>query len=1213
MPRNDNDSLNDEATLQGGKEKPAVDPSLSDHSTFSGGEDSSLDGQHVQPDRHIRIVDLGSRYEIHETLGKGGMGEVLLASDTMLGRKVAIKRIIGNAASSTTAAARFLTEAKSVAALNHPCVVQIHDFGRDAQGPFLIMEYVSGGTLLDRCKQGPIAIEEAINLTCRLCDGISCAHSAGIIHRDIKPANILLTEDGVPKLTDFGLAKAETRDHTITIAGAVLGTLDFMPPEQRQDAALADSRSDIWSLAATLYQMVTGKSPKIIRFDLLPPSLTSVLGKALEESKDDRYQSASELRDDLRKSLTETNALDSASVGLNAGECPSCHKLNEPNRKFCSSCGDSLRVKCLSCDAEIAVWEKFCGECGSNQEILLATRNTDYKDMQTRATVLRQEYQFTECLELASKLTTLDEDHFLAFKDWGAKFAAEVESEREQLNVQTETHFGEARKHRESFDYPAAIHAMERIPEPLRSAPIRKYFDTIVSEQDESKSLMAEIKTSIANRTFEGLLPKVERGLELRGDRKDLLELRSQLIAREQKLQILEKQRDEAYEAAANLLAKGDAKAAIARTNAVKMKTILPSQQELKERLNELVAAERALAQLVSDCKVDGAIGPAGVCKLLLAVTYYLELNPHHPKIAQTCNDLLSRLARNPASHSEFLSRALADMILRSKAIEIPDPVLNLANRKLEQPIIGIDVGMTNSVVAVMEGNTPKLIPNQEGKVSTPSMVAFTDQQDAIVGEAACRQAITNPTRTVASAKRFIGRRRQELGPDKNTASHGISGASHEYVKIEVGEKHYSPQEVSAKVLRKLKEAAHEYLGYWVNDAVISVPAYFNDSQRNATMDAAELAGLDVTRMINNPVATALAYGFNKNKDEAIMVLDLGGGSFDVAVIEIADTGNVGSGDAEPVCHVFQVLSYSGDTNLGGVDFDAVLLNYVADDFMRQHAVDLRDDAMTFQCLQEACEIAKKDLSSLPETQINLPHISGADGTSTGLTMKITRSKFEELVHPLIERCRQPILTALEDAFFAVSDIDEIILVGGSSRIPKVRELVKSIFGKDPHQGVNSEEVVAVGAALQGSILAGERTDMLVLDATPFRLGIETDGGVMTALVERNTTIPVEKEHVFSTVIDDQTGVNIRVFEGEHDMVSHNRLLADFNLEGLPPQPRGVGQIRVKFDVETNGVVSVSAKDLNSGQKASVMLNGSAALSQAEGEPPPRQYPTLNP
>ena len=260
MPRNDNDSLNDEATLQGGKEKPAVDPSLSDHSTFSGGEDSSLDGQHVQPDRHIRIVDLGSRYEIHETLGKGGMGEVLLASDTMLGRKVAIKRIIGNAASSTTAAARFLTEAKSVAALNHPCVVQIHDFGRDAQGPFLIMEYVSGGTLLDRCKQGPIAIEEAINLTCRLCDGISCAHSAGIIHRDIKPANILLTEDGVPKLTDFGLAKAETRDHTITIAGAVLGTLDFMPPEQRQDAALADSRSDIWSLAATLYQMVTGQT-----------------------------------------------------------------------------------------------------------------------------------------------------------------------------------------------------------------------------------------------------------------------------------------------------------------------------------------------------------------------------------------------------------------------------------------------------------------------------------------------------------------------------------------------------------------------------------------------------------------------------------------------------------------------------------------------------------------------------------------------------------------------------------------------------------------------------------------------------------------------------------------------------------------------------------------------------------------------------------------
>ena len=513
------------------------------------------------------------------------------------------------------------------------------------------------------------------------------------------------------------------------------------------------------------------------------------------------------------------------------------------------------------------------------------------------------------------------------------------------------------------------------------------------------------------------------------------------------------------------------------------------------------------------------------------------------------------------------------------------------------EKIIGIDLGTTNSVVAVMEGTEVKVIPNAEGNRLTPSVVAFTDKSETIVGEPARRQAVTNPRRTIFSVKRFMGRRHSEVESEEKIVPYQVVGGANEYVKVQIGDQQFTPQEISAKVLRKLKEAAEAYLGHRVSKAVITVPAYFNDAQRQATKDAGQIAGLEVARIINEPTAAALAYGLDKTKDQKIIVFDLGGGTFDVSVLEVAM-----SNDDDKNSKVFEVISTSGDGHLGGDDFDQALVNYVANQFAKDNGLDLRKEPMSLQRLQEACEKAKKELSSLPQTDINLPFIT-ADATGPKhLQMTITRSVFEGLVDDLIERCRKPVLQALQDAKMKPSDIDEVVLVGGSTRVPKVREIVKEIFGKEPHQGVNPDEVVAIGAAIQGAVLSGDRRDVLLLDVTPLTLGIETEGGVLTALIERNTTIPVEKKQTFSTAADGQTAVTVSVFQGERKMAQQNRLLDQFNLEGIDSQSRGVPQIEVKFDIDQNGILNVSAKDLKSGKQSSVKIEQSSGLSKDEIE-----------
>lgn len=504
----------------------------------------------------------------------------------------------------------------------------------------------------------------------------------------------------------------------------------------------------------------------------------------------------------------------------------------------------------------------------------------------------------------------------------------------------------------------------------------------------------------------------------------------------------------------------------------------------------------------------------------------------------------------------------------------------------VSEKVIGIDLGTTNSVVSVMEGSEPKVIANLEGNRLTPSVVAFTDKE-ILVGEPAKRQAVTNPHNTVYSVKRFMGRRHKEVASEEKTVPYKVLGGNEDYVKIGANNKEYTPPQISAMILQKLKESAESYLGHKVNKAVITVPAYFNDAQRQATKDAGQIAGLEVSRIINEPTAAALAYGLEKKKDQKIAVFDLGGGTFDVSVLEVSD-------------ELVEVLSTNGDTHLGGDDFDEVLIGHIANDFKSKNGINLRSDAMALQRLREAAEKAKKELSSQQQTDINLPFITADASGAKHLQMNITRSEFERLIDPLVERTRGPVVNALKDAKLKPAEIDEVVLVGGSTRVPMVQEFVKKLFGKEPHKGVNPDEVVSIGAAIQGGIISGEVTDVVLMDVTPLSLGIETEGGVMTVLIERNATIPTTKSETFSTAADNQSAVTVSVYQGERPMARDNRLLDQFNLDGIPPAPRGVPQVEVTFDIDVNGILSVSANDKATGKKQSVKIQNSSGLSEEE-------------
>jgi molecular chaperone DnaK len=501
--------------------------------------------------------------------------------------------------------------------------------------------------------------------------------------------------------------------------------------------------------------------------------------------------------------------------------------------------------------------------------------------------------------------------------------------------------------------------------------------------------------------------------------------------------------------------------------------------------------------------------------------------------------------------------------------------------------IIGIDLGTTNSVVAIMEGGQPKVLINDSGSRLTPSVVGFTEKGERLVGQRARNQQVTNPQNTVFSIKRFMGRRHHEVSSEEKTVPFAIIGGPDELVRVKAGGKEYAPPEISAMVLRDLKATAERYLGEPVTRAVITVPAYFNDSQRQATKEAGQIAGLTVERIINEPTAAALAYGLEKKANERIAVFDLGGGTFDISILDVGE-------------NVFEVLSTNGDTHLGGDDYDKVLIDHVAEEFRKKEGVELRKDPMALQRLKEACERAKCELSGSMETTINLPYITADAGGPKHLQMTLTRAKLEQLTDHLTERCRGPVMQALKDAKLSPKDVDEVVLVGGSTRMPRVQQLVKEIFGKEPNMSVNPDEVVAVGAAIQGAVLSGEKSDIVLLDVTPLSLGVETLGGVMTVLIPRNTTIPTSKKEIFSTAADSQPAVDIHVLQGERKMADDNRTLGRFQLTGIPPAPRGIPQIEVTFDIDANGILNVSAKDLGTGKEQTIQIKSSSGLDESE-------------
>jgi molecular chaperone DnaK len=504
--------------------------------------------------------------------------------------------------------------------------------------------------------------------------------------------------------------------------------------------------------------------------------------------------------------------------------------------------------------------------------------------------------------------------------------------------------------------------------------------------------------------------------------------------------------------------------------------------------------------------------------------------------------------------------------------------------------IIGIDLGTTNSCVAVMEGNQPVVIPNSEGKRTTPSVVAFLQNGEIKVGDPAKRQAVINPQHTVSSIKRFMGRKFSEVTSERNNVPYEVTEGPNGTARVKIYDKVYTPQEISAMILQKMKQTAKDYLGTEPTEAVITVPAYFNDAQRQATKEAGEIAGLKVKRIINEPTAAALAYGLDKKgKEQKIAVYDLGGGTFDISILDLGDG-------------VFEVKSTNGDTHLGGDDFDQVIIDWLADQFKSQENIDLRKDPMALQRLKEAAEKAKIELSSSQETEINLPYVTAVDGVPKHLVVKLSRSKFEQICDHLIQRTIEPCRKALEDAGYKAADIDEVILVGGSTRIPKVQEVVQKFFGKEPHKGVNPDEVVAIGAAIQGGVLTGEVKDVLLLDVTPLSLGIETLGGVMTALIPANTTIPTKKSETFSTAADNQPSVEIHVLQGDRSMAKDNKTIGRFVLGDIPPAPRGVPQIEVIFDIDANGILHVTAKDKATGKEQKITIQASSGLSQEEIE-----------
>jgi molecular chaperone DnaK (HSP70) len=1140
-------SLGAEPTRVGGVGRlQQADFSLGDQRTLDGGDNASLDT--VIDD--IEVVDLEARYKIEGTLGQGGMGAVLLATDTRLDRKVAIKRILGEAAGNPITINRFLTEAKSIAALNHPNIVQIYDYGRAKDGPFLIMEYVGGGSLLDRCKAGALPLDDAIELACQICDGLAKAHDAGIIHRDIKPANVLLTKDGTPKLTDFGLAKAQASDHGQTMPGAVLGTPDFMPPEQRRDAAEVDHRSDLWSLAATVYQMVTGRSPKIIRLKDVPDRLEEVLAKALEEDPSGRYRSARALRDALKSASTvgsQPRTPMRVDEVLREGQCKACGAVTSNlAKKFCRNpkCGAPLWVACLKCDAQIPVWDGVCGECGGNQPQLLAQRRSDLEMKQVIAEERLVVFAFDDAIQTAQEILATTPAQFTDLIDWGNQFLATTSSERDRQCGAAAGALDDARAHLSAFDYEAAIHSLESIPAPLLAGEAAALLAACRSRHEESSRLIREIAARIKEKEIEGLLPLAERALELRGDRADLSRIVKQLSDR----------RDARLAKAKKAFESGDARAAAGTLAGGVTEDHSESETFFLSTVRRASELERSLLHAVKEAKARGIVTADQAQPILRICAECLEIHPNNAsalKISSQCRRLIARTQRQTNTQSPNKSDA------------------NSSDPRTESHLFGYGLEISADFLRVVECPTNSgLGPSLDDwspttRPSVPAKIVIDRDGSMLVGAAAESKWFQSDVCVIEGFLSVLGRESADFPASRSGLGDAtLTMDAAERLSLLAGGRLFRPVELATLVFSQQQTTCR----LEDKSCVVATPAAFGTLARAAVSEAARSAGLHAVRLLTTTHAEALAcywHDLVRGKaqiDGIHLVVHWDDTCCEVSVFE--------SGGG-----VIQICSTASDAASGASRCKKRLVDHL----LQKAGIDSREtaiDGLGRRWLGSLAEAAHRHLQETVESHVQVPPLGLGAGNAMPLHVCVTRDKYESLCRDVFHGIRRIVCQSLKDAKREPSEFVGVIsLTGTEARSPALRTLLAELLPRGTVSSPSAPEYMASwGAAVLGSIMNGD-IDCLLLSVCHSSIGVETEGGLFAKLVERNTTIPTERKQVFMPTDASAANVAFRIYEGDKPMAVDNDLIGAFvckhsSAEDVEPF------VEVTIDIDVDGRIT---------------------------------------
>ena len=1149
-------SLSDDATAGGSaKAGPSSEMSLGDESTLDNelcAEDKFVDG--------INGDDFETRYRVEGTLGQGGMGAVLLATDTRLDRKVAIKRILGEVAGNRMAVQRFLTEAKAIAAINHQNIVQIHDYGQAKDGPFLIMEFVDGGSLLDRCRDGALPLGDAVDLACQLCDGLAKAHDLGIIHRDIKPANVLLTKDGIPKLADFGLAKASHGDRQLTVTGKPMGTPDFMPPEQRRDASLVDHRSDLWSLAATVYQMVTGRSPKIIRLKDVPDRLEEVLAKALEEDKSVRYQTARELRDAFKSAISAiSKPRTSGHVDevLREGQCKACGTVTSNlTKKFCRNpkCGAPLWVACLKCDAPIPVWDGVCGECGGNQPQLLAQKRSDLEMKQGIAEERLAVYAFDDAIQAAREILATTPAQFTDLIEWAHKFLSTTSSERDRQCAAAAGSLDDARAHLSAFDYEAAIHSLESIPAPLLAGEAATLLAACRSRQEESSRLISEIAARIKLKEYDGLLPLAERAVELRGDRANLSRLVKQLTER----------RDDRLAKAKEAFESGDARAAAAKLTGGVTEDHSESENLFLATVRRAAELELSLRHAVKAAKARGIVTADEAQPILRICEECLEVHPNNAialTIAPQCRQRMARTQRQ--TNTQKPNKSDADS----------------SNPSTASRQFGYGLEISADVLRVVEcPNHSGLGPSLDDwspttRPSVPAKIVIDRDGSMLVGAAAESKWFQSDVCAIEGFLSLLGRESADYPASRSGLGDAIlTMDAAERLSLLAGGRLFRPVELATLVFSQQRATCR----LEDKSCFVAVPAAFGALARAAVSEASRSAGLHAVRLLTTTHAEAVAcywHDLVRGKaqiDGIHLVVHWDDSCCEVSVFESCDG-------------LIRICSTASDAALGASRCKERLVDHL----LQKAGVDSREtaiDGLGRRWLGSLAEAAHRHLQETAESHVQVPPLGLGAGNTMPLRVCVTRDKYESLCQEVFHGIRRIVCRALEDAKREPNEFVGVInLTGPEARVPALRALLAELLpGGTVSSPAAPEYMASWGAAIYGSSFNGDiRGGLLLLPVSQASIGIETEGGLFTKLVERNTTTPTERKQVFMPTDASEANVAVRIYEGDNPMAADNDLIGAFvckhsSSEDVEPW------VEVKIDIDVGGWITAHIGSLDS-------------------------------